>query len=271
MRLTSSGLAMSPEKLRKVMDFLIPQNKKTLLSFLGLANFLRRFLKNYTIDSKPLYNLSIQPTFTWTEQALESFQKVKKSLLEAPILTAPNFAKALDESWPFFLVTDASEIGIGAVLLQKMNGDMKIIAMFNRSLHGTISAALTHMNLILYGVPVTIITDHQCLTYIFSKPNLSTRLNKWKPHMQQYRIKTIKYMEGKSNFIADCLSRCLKVVETGNAEQFPAIQICSINRSFNWDFFSSRPEWQELQQRDEHIQLLYTFLDGTNKSNDITV
>uniref|UniRef100_A0A0N5BQJ0 RNA-directed DNA polymerase n=1 Tax=Strongyloides papillosus TaxID=174720 RepID=A0A0N5BQJ0_STREA len=173
MRLTSSGLAMSPEKLRKVMDFPIPQNKKTLLSFLGLANFLRRFLKNYTIDSKPLYDLSTQPTFTWTEQALESFQKVKKSLLEAPILTAPNFAKALDESWPFFLVTDASKIGIGAVLLQKVNGDMKIIAMFNRSLHGSeknypptdlealaISAALTHMNLILYGVPVTIITDH---------------------------------------------------------------------------------------------------------------
>jgi hypothetical protein len=107
------GVAIDPSKIEAVQQWPSPTNVKQLRGFLGLTGYYRKFIKHYAMITKPLADLLRKDTqFLWTPTVEEAFQLLKKCLIEAPVLAAPNFAKQ------FVVETDASDHGIGAVLMQ---------------------------------------------------------------------------------------------------------------------------------------------------------
>ena len=109
-------VAQIKSKVQGIFDFRIPENKKALMRFLGMASYYRRFCKNFVIPLTnvviPLANLlKKRKDFVWDNQWQVAFDKVK-SMYSNPVLTAHNLEK------PFKLEVDASDLGISGVLLQ---------------------------------------------------------------------------------------------------------------------------------------------------------
>jgi len=100
-------------KVDAILKFPIPTDKSEVMRFLGIAGYYRKFCYNLSTVAEPLTSLlQKQRKFMWSKDCQSAFEKVK-SLLSAPVLKAPDFEK------PFKLQFDASDIGIGAVLLQE--------------------------------------------------------------------------------------------------------------------------------------------------------
>lgn len=110
--INNHGLSTDPAKISAVKGWPIPKNVTQLSSFLGLVGYYRRFVKYFGIISRPLYDALKKNSYIWGVAQQEAFDKLKSLLCSTPILTLPNFSQ------PFVLETDASGIGIGAVLMQ---------------------------------------------------------------------------------------------------------------------------------------------------------
>jgi hypothetical protein len=111
--ISDQGVSTDPMKISAVVQWPTPSSAKELRSFLGLAGYYRKFVKNFGVISKPLTELlKKNVVFAWTSVHDKSFSALKKSLISAPILALPDFSK------PFYIETDASGTGIGAVLMQ---------------------------------------------------------------------------------------------------------------------------------------------------------
>jgi hypothetical protein len=114
--ISANIVAIDPSKVSVVQLWLTPSNVKQLRGFLGLTGYYRRFIIHYGIITKPLTELlrkNVQ--FCWTAIADEAFQLLKQQLTQAPVLQVPDFNKE------FVVETDASDYGIGAVLMQEQH------------------------------------------------------------------------------------------------------------------------------------------------------
>ena len=107
-------------KVKSIIDYSIPENKKSLMRFLGMAGYYRKFCKNFSEVIAPLTKLLKKSVkYHWSETCQKSFDKVKHLLCLEPVLTATDFSK------PFRLAVDASDVGAGAVLLQCDDEDIE--------------------------------------------------------------------------------------------------------------------------------------------------
>jgi hypothetical protein len=114
--ISAAGVATDPSKIQAVASWATPRSLKELRSFLGLAGYYRRFVRHFGILAKPLTTLLKKGfMFVWTSQHTTAFQALKDALVSAPVLALPNFAL------PFCLETDASNQGVGAVLMGSSN------------------------------------------------------------------------------------------------------------------------------------------------------
>ena len=145
--LSKDGILPNPEKVNKVKDWPILKNAKEVYSFLGLASYYRRFIPQFSKWASPLHDLirpiattkkharvklpplaNNLPSFVWTMEHQESFDKLKDALTSAPILAYPDYSKKS------ILETDASLKGLGAVLTQKDDkGNFHIISYASRT------------------------------------------------------------------------------------------------------------------------------------------
>jgi hypothetical protein len=111
--ISKAGVATDPLKIVAIEHWPAPAIVKQLRSFLGLAGYYRKFVRNFGIICMPLTDLLRKhATFIWIKLHDQAFAALKQALMEAPVLTLPDFFKH------FQLQTDASEMGVGAVLMQ---------------------------------------------------------------------------------------------------------------------------------------------------------
>jgi hypothetical protein len=215
--ISAEGLQCDPVKLKVVQEYEVPKNLKTLRSWLGLTNYFRRFIPNYSKIAKPLIALlSTKETFVWTKDCQEAFELLKEKLLTPPIVAFPNY------NAPYLLYTDASGCAISGILSQIQDTESgpaeRVIAYTARNMKPAEARYSTHereMLAIFHSMAqfkcyiqyshVDIITDCKALCEIFEKKPLSARLGRWSYFMNQFSYK-MHYRSGAKNH-ADGLSR----------------------------------------------------------------
>ena len=100
-------------KIKCIVEYPIPGNRKGLMRFLGMAGYYRKFCKNFSDIAVPLTELLKKDRkYHWTSNCQYAFDNIKSLLCSVPVLVAPDFCK------PFILNVDASDTGAGAILLQ---------------------------------------------------------------------------------------------------------------------------------------------------------
>ena len=190
------------------------QNLLKIRSFLGHAGFYRRFIKDFSVISKPLCNLLTKDNvFEWTEHCEKAFVKLKNLLTSASIIQPP------DWSLPFEIMCDASEYVVGAVLGQRQDKKPYVIYYASKTLNSTqMNYTTTKKELLavvfackkfrsyLVGSLVVVFSDHAALKYLLSKKDSKARLVRWILLLQEFDI-TIKNKKRTKNIVADHLSR----------------------------------------------------------------
>ncbi|KAH9131642.1 hypothetical protein AeRB84_021712, partial [Aphanomyces euteiches] len=174
----------------------VPATVTELRSWLGLATYLHKFSKNFADIATPLTRLFTKDVqWDWTQECQEAFDGIKASLTQAPILALPDFNR------PFSVVCDASVRAIGCCLMQKDDEglhDLELLAM---------KYALVKFRIYLLGSkPFTVYTDHASLRTAVNSPHLSDRMARWLAFFAEYNM-TVEYKPGRTNVIADALSR----------------------------------------------------------------
>lgn len=203
-------------KIKAITEFPIPTNKRELRRFLGMAGFYRKFCPNFAQIAIPLTNLlSEKVRFSWSEASQRAFENLKTILSSKPILVAPSYKK------PFKIAVDASDSGVGGVLLQEdAQGLEHPVGYFSKKLtasqrsYSTIEKealsmilAIEHFEVYVNGpFPIVVYTDHNPLVYIDKFKHKNSRLMRWSIYLQSYNL-DIVHIPGKNNIMADALSR----------------------------------------------------------------
>lgn len=221
--IAEDGVKPNPEKIDKIMNWPIPKNDKEIKQFLGLAGYYRRFIKDFSKITRNMTKYLKKDVVLNIKDPdyINAFNTLKKVLSTDQVLSYPEFDK------PFILTTDASDFALGAVLSQIQEGVEKPIAFGSRTLTDTesryatnekealaIKWAVTKYKPYLFGGKFTLITDHKPLTFIKTSEK-NSKILRWRLELENYDY-DVKYKEGKTNVVADALSR--RPVETNNNE-----------------------------------------------------
>ena len=214
-RVSAAGVMTDPSKAEAVRVFPVPTDVKPLRSFLGLASYYRRFIPNFSVVASPLFQLTKKgAVFQWDQACQKAFDELKRLLIDAPVLAFSDF------SLEFILETDASGIGLGAVLAQEHpDGTTHPIAYASRTVQPhernygitelealAVVWSVKHFRQYLYGHKCHIFTDHEALKALLNTPHPSGKLARWGLLLQELDL-TIHYVPGKKNPRADALSR----------------------------------------------------------------
>ena len=194
-------------------------NVKQVHAFLGLSNFYRRFIKDYTIISCPMVDLTCKDViFNFGDKEKALFKALKAAFTTAPVLQYP------DQDREFDLETDASEFAVGGVISVKCDdGEFRPIAYMlhsitpperNYPIHDKEMLAIIkateawHHYLKATPYAFEIHTDHNNLLYFMKSQNLSKQQAHWQQWMTRFSYQLI-YKKGSQMHVADPLSRRL--------------------------------------------------------------
>ena len=215
-----SGVRPLENKVQVIRDFPQPSTQTKLRQFLGLVNFYHRFVPNCATILKPLNSLLASSRrknaeLIWTPAASAAFQRIKEALVGATLLYHPKL------NAPTAIMTDASDVAMGAVLQQFINGAWQPISYFSRALSTTesrystydrellaIYSAVKHFRHFVEGREFHILTDHRPLTF-----SLTSRSEHYTPRQVRHLdfisqfTSDIRYIRGVDNPVADALSR----------------------------------------------------------------
>lgn len=214
--LSANGITATPSKVEAVQNFRQPLNAEETRSFLGLVNFVGKFIPDLATITDPLRRLTKKDEpFVWQSEHQNAFDKIKHCLSNEQTLGYYNVNDRTQ------LYADASPVGLGAVLIQFNDAGPRVISYASKSLSDTekrycqtekealaLVWAVERFHFYLFGRTFELITDHKALEVIFS-PNSKpcARIERWVLRLQSYKFKVI-YKPGKNN-IADPLSRLI--------------------------------------------------------------
>lgn len=175
-KLGKGGVGAMEEKVQAVKDWPIPTSLSGLKSFLGLASYYRRFVRGFSCVAAPLFRLLQKgETFVWSQECHTAFTALQDALVNAPVLSPP------DPNLPFILDTDASSVGLGAVLSQATTEGERVVAYYSRTFNKAekrycvtrrellaVVSAIRHFKYYLGGLHFTVRTDHSALQWLMT-------------------------------------------------------------------------------------------------------
>ncbi|KAB5589112.1 Retrotransposable element Tf2 [Ceratobasidium theobromae] len=253
--ISPEGVSMEKDKIRAIQEWSKPKTVKEVQSFLGFANFYRRFVNNFSLLVKPLTRLTQkEEKWKWEEEEETAFRKIKEAISQDPVLRHP------DEKKPYFLETDASGVAMGAILSQRQeDGYLHPIAYLSQSFNDaqcnydthdkelcTIITALEGWQYLLEGTeePITIYTDHRNLEYWANSSKFNRRHARWYQTLASFNF-VIIYRPGKMSNKPDLLSR-----RSDHVERLPPEQVMIPQERFVG--FKSDVEEDDLEDIAEH-------------------
>ena len=224
--ISAEGVRPNDTKVKAIVEFPTPTDSTSVKRFLGMLNFYRRHVQDLAAVARPLTALTRKDKatggnvpFTWSSHCEEAFTELKQRLVSAPVLCPPDLTR------PFFVWTDASIVGFGAVLEQLDEQNQRHpIAFASRQTNpaerkyaptelevAALIFAVEYFEVYLLGNQFTVYTDHQALVSAFIVHLKSQtrgllahwylRIAKFMPQMK------LEYKPGSANVVADTLSR----------------------------------------------------------------
>ena len=207
--ISAEGVSTDEVKVSSILKWPLPKSIRDVRSFLGLASYYSKFVRNYALIAKPLFQLTKGNQLTWTVDVEDAFEHLKNALATMPVLALPNFTHSFD------VETDASNLGIGAVLVQ--HG--RPIAYYSHGLPKTkvpksayeielfaVVMAVQKWKHYLIHKPFTIRSDQMSLKYLWEQREIPSQYAKWLVKLIGFQF-TVEYREGRTNKVADALSR----------------------------------------------------------------
>jgi hypothetical protein len=232
---TSQGIEMDETKIVAITSWPLPTTVMQVRSFLGLAGFYMRFVRDFSTIAAPLHELTKNGVmFRWGPSQQQAFDALKSKLTQAPLLQLPDFDKT------FELEYDASGIGIGGVLIQggkpvaffseKFHDPTLNYSTYDKELYALVRVLQTWQRY-LWPKEFVIHSDHESLKYLKGQSNLNKRHAKWIEFIESFPYIT-KHKKGKDNVIADTLSRRYTMLSQLNHKIFGLETVSTLEQGY---------------------------------------
>ncbi|XP_055604284.1 uncharacterized protein LOC129752535 [Uranotaenia lowii] len=223
--LTDHGLKADQDKISTIKQYPAPTNAKEVHRFIGMVNYLSRFIPNLSANMSNLRKLIVESTpWKWTAVENEEFNRIKSLVADTKTL------KYYDMHLPLSIECDASSTGLGVAVFQQngivgyasrtLSATERNYAQIEKELLAILFACIRFDQLIVGNPSTTIKTDHKPLINVFRKPLLTAprRLQHMLLNLQRYNL-AVEFITGKDNVVADALSRA-PLPEAEQSEEF---------------------------------------------------
>lgn len=217
--INEAGLSVNPEKVEAIVNYPSPTSVKEVRRLLGMATWYNRFISNFASKCGPITDLLKKNVkkFEWTPEAESALNVLKTALISAPVLKTPDFTK------PFIIQADASDRGVGAILVQHHDYQECVITYMSQKLSTAQSKytttekeclavilAVEKFRPYIEGVRFTVISDHASLQWLTNLKDPSGRLARWALRLQRYDFE-ILHRKGNLMVVPDALSRVFEL------------------------------------------------------------
>jgi len=213
-RVGEFGIQASASKHESISSWPTPGCPTDVRSFLGLANYIRRGVKDFSALSAPLLELThLSHKWDWGASHQQAFEDLKAACVNSAVVHAPN------PSAPFIVTTDASAFATGAILEQEYGGVRYTVAFdsskfspsemnktaYEKEMMAVLRALRTWRHHLL-GERFTLNCDNSAVTFLSNQPQLSPQQARWQQTLSEYTY-NIVHIPGRLNVAADALSR----------------------------------------------------------------
>ena len=231
-RVTPGKYEMDDDRKAKLMAMEMPKGIKSMQRFLGAALFFKSFVPNFSSLAAPLYEMLKKPFSwdpgTWTVDYEGCFRQLKEALTRSVAIYFPNY------EWVWILRVDASDVAVGAVLLQVPEGKdvepgMQPLGFLSQKFSEQASRwdpfkkeayaiywGVKAFSYYLRGRQFILETDHRNLVWM--EKSTVPIVVRWRVYLQSYDM-LIRHISGAKNMVADWLSRLDVLSEVGAAEE----------------------------------------------------
>ncbi|KAL0541779.1 hypothetical protein IC582_021836 [Cucumis melo] len=203
-------IGMEEGKIAAIRDWTMPKSVSELRSFLGLANYYRRFVQGFSKRASPLTELLKKDIhWNWDPECQAAFDGLKQAMMEGPLLGIADVTK------PFEVETDASDYAFGGVLLQnghpiayesqKLNAVERRYTVSEKEMLAVVHC-LRAWRQYLLGPSFVVKTDNSATCHFFTLPKLTSKQARWQEFLAEFDFE-FEHKKGSSNQAADALSR----------------------------------------------------------------